>query len=197
MKIQCYSKDKVLLEKLLRHFGDNSLTMVTETNPLPASDLDLVDVAIIDLKYNSLSDGELLNCPVISLAEIPNFSEAQAALKVGVRGYGNRQMRLSNLEQAIESVLEGQIWLPPSIISSFIEVIGQNKITDRRKRQGEFIDLLSKREQEVALCVAKGLSNQGIADKLYISLRTVKAHISSIYEKTGVRNRLELALSLS
>jgi DNA-binding NarL/FixJ family response regulator len=44
--------------------------------------------------------------------------------------------------------------------------------------------------------VAEGLSNQEMADRMYVSLRTVKAHLSSIYDKTGLRNRLELGLSL-
>ena len=55
---------------------------------------------------------------------------------------------------------------------------------------------LSKREQEVAQYVAKGMSNQEMADKMFVSLRTVKAHLSSIYDKTGLRNRLELGLNL-
>lgn len=197
MNVQCFSTDKQLLDKLLRHLGEDCLEVMSDTQFPNSSDLELADVAIIDLKYHSLVSVKMLNCPVISLAEIPNFTEALAALKLGVLGYGNRQMRLSNIEQAIENVLEGQIWLPPSIVTSLIGVIGESKTSDNRKTQEDFLDMLSKREKEVALCIGKGLSNQETADKLYVSIRTVKAHLSSIYAKTGIRNRLELGLSIS
>ena len=69
--------------------------------------------------------------------------------------------------------------------------------TKKEKSRDNLLNTLSKREQEVALFVAKGMSNQEVADKMYVSLRTIKAHLSSIYEKTGVRNRLELGLALA
>jgi DNA-binding NarL/FixJ family response regulator len=59
-----------------------------------------------------------------------------------------------------------------------------------------FPETLSKREDEVVQLVANGLSNKEIADKLFISVRTVKAHLTSIFSKTGFRDRLELAVKM-
>ena len=99
-------------------------------------------------------------------------------------------MRKDNLWQAIESVKAGQIWLPPEIVAARIEKI------EPEEQSNALLNELSEREQEVALMVTEGMSNQQIADKIFVSLRTVKAHLSSIYSKTGLRNRLALGLKL-
>lgn len=56
---------------------------------------------------------------------------------------------------------------------------------------------LTQREREVALCVARGESNKEIARKLDLAERTIKAHLTGIFEKLGVRDRLRLALLLN
>lgn len=114
-------------------------------------------------------------------------------LQRGVKGYGNRHMRYSNLVQAVLNVTAGQIWLPPAIITRLIASVNTDATV---QPDDNILGMLSKREQEAALYVAEGLSNQEMADRMYVSLRTVKAHLSSIYDKTGLRNRLELGLSL-
>jgi DNA-binding NarL/FixJ family response regulator len=197
MPLLCCSKDKILLTKLTESFGARNVVAVSDTTLLAKNEGLSFDVAVVDLKYFYISVRKQFTCPVIALAALPAFAEAFTALQLGIRGYGNRQMRLSNLLQVVETVKDGQIWLPPSIISQLIDVVGQTKATDSSTSHEEFLRVLSKREQEVALYVAKGMSNQEVADKMFISLRTVKAHLSSIYEKTGVRNRLELGLALS
>ncbi|TKB05712.1 response regulator transcription factor [Desulforhopalus sp. IMCC35007] len=197
MLLLCCSKDKALLTKLSDSFGPGNVVTVADAEALKKTETPSCDVAIVDLKYFDVSVGKQFTCPVIALATLPAFPEAFAALQLGIRGYGNRQMRLSNLLQAIHSVKERQIWLPPSIISQLIDVVGQTRDTDNSASRERLLHLLSKREQEVALYVAKGLSNQEVAEKMFVSLRTVKAHLSSIYEKTGVRNRLELGLTLA
>ena len=149
------------------------------------------------MKYCELPQGVRFSSSVIVLADVPSFKESFALLQLGIRGYGNRHMRESNLRQAIDNVADGQIWLPPSIVSSLIDVVGKSDITDKTKSRDKVLSTLSKREKEVALFVAQGMSNQEVAEMMYVSLRTVKAHLSSIYEKTEVRNRLELGLALA
>lgn len=200
MQIRCYSSDEQLLERLFTLYGTGDVLDMSGTKFTHKNDLRDTEVAVVDLKYNSLPTGTHFTSSVIVLASVPRFPEAFTLLQQGVRGYGNRQMRTSNLKQAIENVKEGQIWLPPSIISQLIGVVGKGDIPKQGKDpkpRDTLLGKLSKREEEVALLVAEGMSNQEVADKLYVSLRTVKAHLSSIYEKTAVRNRLELGLALS
>ena len=197
MLVLCCSIDNILLNKLTETYGVENVVRISDPELLEKNEQPVCDVAIVDLKYFKLSVGKFFICPVIALATLPAFPEAFQALQLGIRGYGNRQMRLSNLVQAVEAVKDGQIWLPPSIVSQLIDVVGNTRDRDNSVSREGLLQALSKREQEVALYVAKGMSNQEVADKMFVSLRTVKAHLSSIYEKTDVRNRLELGLALS
>jgi DNA-binding NarL/FixJ family response regulator len=66
-----------------------------------------------------------------------------------------------------------------------------------RHEQHPALELLSERERAVALCVARGESNKEITQKLDIAERTIKAHLTTIFEKLGVRDRLQLAVLLN
>ncbi len=193
MKIICYSKDDILLDKLVRLYGASSVIFSADIRSIKDNDLQQSEVLIVDLKYNRIPERKNLSLPVIGLTTIPSFPEAIQLLQRGVRGYGNRQMVQSNLAQVVENVKAGQIWLPPAIISNLIATVGDGNVVEKNDN---ILSALSDREQEVAGFVAEGLSNQEMADKMYISLRTVKAHLSSIYNKTGLRNRLELGLGM-
>lgn len=196
MQIRCYTKDGKLLDQLVGGYGTDNVTSLLDLESLQEDGVRSTGVVIIDLKYNRLPIGNNFTSPTIVLAAVPVFSEAFKVLQLGGRGYGNRLMRQANLQQAIENVNNGQIWLPPSIISKLIDVVGKEDSLVSEKSRDKVLTILSKREQEVALFVAKGMSNQEVADTMFLSLRTIKAHLSSIYEKTGFRNRLELGLAL-
>lgn len=196
MKIYCCSGDDTFTESLKVLLGAANVSVMSDVEFLKKTKLQDDSVVIVDTKYNRLPEGIVFSSPVIVLVSVPKYAEAFSVLQVGVRGYGNRQMRPENLKQAIENVAAGQIWLPPSIVSRLIDVVGRRENTDKTKSREKILNELSKREKEVALFVAKGMANQEVAEAMYVSLRTVKAHLSSIYEKTGVRNRLELGLAL-
>ncbi len=148
---------------------------------------------IIDLRWFREEDMPKLTCPTVALAAVPDFQQAMRLLRHGVRGYGNLYMQRENLEQAVAAVRDGQVWMPPAIISRMI-----NTFSSAEPDQAVQVNLehLSKREAEVARWVAQGLSNKELADKLYISVRTVKAHLTSIFSKTGFRDRVELAIRM-
>jgi len=151
------------------------------------------DILIVDLKTFPEGDLPDLPCPVLVLAEVPDFGEAMRLLRRGVRGYGNRYMQAANLEQAIAAVRAGQVWMPPAIIGRMIDTFAP---AEPEPAEPLPLDQLSKREREVADLVARGLSNKELADKLYISVRTVKAHLTSIFSKTGCRDRMQLAIRM-
>jgi DNA-binding NarL/FixJ family response regulator len=90
-------------------------------------------------------------------------------------------------------VISGQVWLPPSILSRLIASVPQNGTS---RLEAGFFDDLSEREQQVAELIGRGMSNKEIADSMGITVRTVKAHLSSVFVKTGCRDRLEVALKL-
>ncbi len=198
MNLICLSKDDVLTNKVEALYGTISVKVFTDYQLVPTTTLQRCDVMIVDLKNCLLPNGKSFFSPIIALSAVPAFQEAVAILQTGAKGYGNRHMRKENLSQAIESVKSGQIWLPPSVVVKLIDQVKFDSNVDEMtaSKNSMLLEKLSKREQEVALYVAKGMSNQEIADIIFISLRTVKAHLTSVYEKTGLRNRLELGLQL-
>lgn len=196
IKITCYSRDEDLLEMLRALYGAESV-LVESGKTFSGDSGKNCDLVIVDLKCCELLKDAVYTSPVIVLTELPNFKEGFELLQRGLRGYGNIHMRKSNLEQAVQSVSAGQMWLPPDVVNKLIDIVGGNAGLEGAKERETILDALSKREREVALLVAQGMSNQEVADKMFVSLRTVKAHLSSIYEKTTVRNRLELGLALS
>lgn len=193
MAILCCSQDDKLIGKLVALHGDNGILSLADIRLLKKKDLEMCEILVVDLKDSTLPADKNISLPIIALTGIPDFTECVSLLQRGVRGYGNRQMRQDNLGQAIESVKAGQIWLPPAIISQLIATVGTGNTV---QPDNAILSALSEREQEVAGYVAEGKSNQEIADTMYVSLRTIKAHLTSIYEKTGLRNRLELGLRL-
>ncbi|CAG35244.1 LuxR family transcriptional regulator [Desulfotalea psychrophila] len=194
MAIVCLSKDNILIAKLVALYGSQEVSAWSDFHLLPKDLMTNCDALIVDLKDCVVPVNTSCPTPIIVLTGVPTFQEALALLQLNVKGYGNRQMRQDNMRQVVENVKAGQIWLPPSIINQLIATVGTDSTASHTANA--ILNKLSKREQEVASCVAEGMSNQEIADKMYVSLRTVKAHLSSIYEKTGLRNRLELGLKL-
>ena len=189
-----YSQDSWLIERCTDLFGgpdavEQSLDIKRiEQHVQKDGDVLIIDLTCVDEKRLPVVFG-----PAVALATMPAYEQAVRLLHTGVRGYGNRYMHRDNLLRAVTAVREGQVWLPPTIINQMIAVIPQNGNGQNRP---DFSEKLSKREEEVVRWVAGGLSNKEIADKLFISIRTVKAHLTSIFGKTGFRDRLELAVKM-
>ena len=173
--------------------GRDETSQLVDIRRLEGRDITAEDLLVIDLKGFRESDLPEMTCPVLALAEVPDFDQAMRFLRRGVRGYGNRHMQFGNLQQAVTAVRAGQVWMPPAIISRMINTFSP---VEPESAPHPALDKLSKREQEVAGLVARGLSNKELADKLFISVRTVKAHLTSIFSKTGFRDRLELAIRM-
>ncbi|MDD9300993.1 MAG: response regulator transcription factor [Desulfobacter sp.] len=139
----------------------------------------------------------LLTCPCIALSNVPAYEEAVRLMQFGIRGYGNKYMLPENFRQTVASVSAGQLWLIPFILNKFIQNMAVPGHPESDKERLAFWTKISKREKEVAQLIAKGFSNQEIADKMFVSLRTVKAHLTNIYGKTGCRDRMDLALKVN
>ena len=186
-----YSSDTALVEvcinlfskkdKVKRLMGKEELDSLTATQK---------DILIIDLESLKEKDLPAFNCPTMILVAIPVNNQAMRILRHGARAYGNRYMHEENLQQAVLALKAGQIWLPPAIINRMISGLPVNKI---QKGEEHLLKTLTAREIEVAQWLVKGLSNKEISEKLFVSIRTIKAHLTSIFKKTNCRDRLELA----
>ena len=108
------------------------------------------------------------------------------AVEMGIQGYLLKQAESEEIINAIHVVHKGGTSLAPCVSTILLEHLQQKQLQLQAN--------LSKREQEVLDLIALGKTNNDIANKLFISIRTVKFHVSSILEKLHVRNRTEAAL---
>ena len=96
------------------------------------------------------------------------------------------------LPRALPLVASGGFWVPREVLSRFVDSILST--TQGRRLRGDSPAELSRREQEVLAGLLENLANKEVADRLHISERTVKFHVSNLLAKFGVRRRADLIL---
>ncbi|MDR2186755.1 MAG: response regulator transcription factor [Azonexus sp.] len=134
----------------------------------------------------------------VVLCDEPSEAAALAALAAGAAGCCNSYAAPEVLQQVALVVGNGGLWVGQSLLQRVIG--GSGRILERQRPAAAVDDwsaLLSERETEVARLVASAASNKEIANRLNISERTVKAHLSSIFEKLKIRDRLQLSLRIN
>jgi transcriptional regulator, luxR family len=101
-----------------------------------------------------------------------------------------------HFEDAFETISNGNIWLYPEFIQAMIGELTGSYINSEGEKADKKADLfeLSSREREIANLIYQGLTNNEISEKTGITLRTVKAHTTSIYSKLNVKDRIGLVL---
>jgi NarL family two-component system response regulator LiaR len=121
--------------------------------------------------------------PKIQIIALTSFQEdelVQNVLKAGAIGYLMKNVSARELSAAIRAAKEGKITLSPEAAQALV----------RASQQAQETELLTEREQEVLKLMVEGLNNAEIAERLVVSLSTVKFHISNILMKLGVDNRV-------
>ncbi|MTI68395.1 MAG: response regulator transcription factor [Firmicutes bacterium] len=111
------------------------------------------------------------------------------ALDIGANGYILKDSNSDTILKAIKKVYKGETYIQPSLSSLLIKKY-KNKKTSKKK----IIQTLTNREYEILSLIAKGLSNEDISNKLFISEKTVKRHISNLYKKLDVKDRINAAI---
>jgi DNA-binding NarL/FixJ family response regulator len=110
-------------------------------------------------------------------------------LKQGVTGFTSRSDTISSLAQVLQKTATGAFGLPPDVANRAVTALARNH---RRYSSGQ--DDLTRRETEVLQLLADGMSNRDIAQVLFLSVRTVEAHLRNLYGKLEVNSRTEAAL---
>jgi DNA-binding NarL/FixJ family response regulator len=129
---------------------------------------------------------------VVMLLDSSERSQVVEAFRAGARGVFCRSESLMALARCIQCVSEGQIWANSKELRYLLEALGEAlplRVIDARGAA-----LLSKRELEVVRCVAEGLSNREIAQRLGLTEHTVKNYLFRIFDKLGVSKRVEVVL---
>ncbi len=145
------------------------------------------DVLLLDLQMERsvLCDIEGLapRVAIVIVTASERVDDAIAAIRAGARGVVFKRFAIETLLTAVHTVVGGGVWLPPAL---------QTKVVERlREPAGAG---LTPREREITRHVARGLRNAEVAAQLSISEVTVKTHVNNIFQKLGIRDRVELAL---
>ncbi|XUO88085.1 response regulator transcription factor [Halomonas sp. KM072] len=141
-----------------------------------------------------------LEAVVVVMSYAPDDREALHALDLGARGYVHTLASSEVLQQVAVVVANQGVWVGQSLLS---KVLGgafkalQQRVEPSRYAHSEYLSLLTERERGVALAIASGATNKEAARQLDITERTVKAHLSAIFRKLAVRDRLQLILKLA
>jgi len=136
--------------------------------------------------------GLLQDAKVLVLSNRPSDDEGRQLLTKGASGYAHAQSGAEVLAQMLQSLAGGNIWLGRSLLQRLLR-----DVDARLPEPGDhWAQALSPREQEVARYASLGESNAQIAERMSISERTVRAHLSAVFEKLQVEDRLMLALKV-
>jgi DNA-binding NarL/FixJ family response regulator len=114
-----------------------------------------------------------------------------AALRAGARGFLLKEAGPALLAQAVHAAAAGDALIAPTVTTRLLKAFADAGPAAPPKQP---IEALTHREEQVLVAVARGRTNKEIADELYITLSTVKSHITSLMTKLGVRNRVEIAM---
>ncbi|MFQ5849009.1 MAG: LuxR C-terminal-related transcriptional regulator [Candidatus Binatia bacterium] len=164
------------------------------------------DVLLLDLK---MPNGDVVETllgvsdrnPAIKVLILTAFAEEESILntaKGGAKGYVLKGVPSSILLQAIKTVHASNIWIDKEMPwANAFEEIAQSQLPVRVGRQvNGAIEGLTKREVEILRLVAEGLTNEEIGKRIFISEKTVKTHLTNIFDKLKVNNRFKAALHI-
>jgi DNA-binding NarL/FixJ family response regulator len=137
---------------------------------------------------------------LIALSPRPSEREGIGILRAGAHGYCARDVDTALLGKAVAVVQHGEVWASRALFARLVEELAA---AARRRPPGEAaraarrLGALTRREYEIARGVGGGAANKEIAQRLGVTERTVKAHLTAIFRKLGVGDRLRLALLLN
>jgi NarL family two-component system response regulator LiaR len=165
--------------------GEEAVKLASECKP---------DVAVMDIVMPKLNGIEATRkikqiAPDIAILILTAYDDDEyvlGLLDAGAAGYLLKSARGRDLAGAIRAIKSGESVLHPAIIAKLLKRAMQAPVEEHKPS-----DILSERESEVLRLVALGMSNKDIAEKLFLSERTIKAHLTNIFNKLNVASRSE------
>ena len=172
--------------------GHQTLEAIMECKPSVL----LLDIFIIGVNGFQALYTIKSHCPATRLLLLSGDLEEETifdTLKAGIKGYICSKANSEELIKAIKAVHRGELWVQRKLISKFFdgEAEAYSKAQDEDKNMHTFLTV---REREILSCLTTGVSNKEIAEKLFISEKTVKTHLNSIFRKLRVTKRLQAIL---
>jgi DNA-binding NarL/FixJ family response regulator len=160
------------------------------------------DVVLMDIRMprmDGLAATELLRAradapQVIVLTTFDADDHVLRALRAGASGFLLKDTPPPEILRAIRLVVAGEPMLSPAVTRRLIDHVTDRAVATRRNRANELVARLTDREKEVALAIAQGKPNAEIGAELFMSIGTVKAHVTQVLMKLELNNRVQVAL---
>jgi DNA-binding NarL/FixJ family response regulator len=155
--------------------SDDVAPVVSDT----ASDILLLDLQMDRWMMEDIPQlSRLINVIVLTASE--SAENGVRALRLGAKGVVQKRFAIETLMMAVRSVAEGMVWMPPTVQTEFA------------RQESSSGKELTPRECEIIRYVASGMRNIEVGERLSITESTVKTHLNNIFQKLGLRDRLEL-----
>ena len=159
-----------------------------------------VDLIIMDLGLPGMNGIEATgiikeknhDIRVVVLTSHNDVQEVLNSLKAGANAYCSKEINPTRLTQVVQSVLDGASWFDPSIAHIVLEAAAKFQKEEVHKPEKDYG--LTSRETQILKLITEGYSNNEIANQLFVSINTTKAHVASILQKLEVDDRLQAAL---
>lgn len=159
-----------------------------------------VDLIIMDLGLPGMDGIEATqkiksfknDIKIVILTSHNDEQEVLNSLKAGANAYCSKEINPTRLIQVIQSVLDGAAWFDPAISHIVLQAATNSQVNNSVKSDKDYG--LTSRETQILKLITEGYSNNEIANELYVSINTTKAHVASILQKLEVDDRLQAAL---
>ena len=149
----------------------------------------LIDQLVLDPKLAIELKSAAADVGLLFLVQSYDLSEILPILRAGANGFISRDASVGDLARAIIAAGRGELVLPQSVSGRALAALARGAVI-----HADPVEPLSKREVEVLRYLARALTNKDIAQTLFLSVRTVEAHLRNIYGKLGVNTRTEAAI---
>lgn len=199
MQVIYFSSNFEMIDEFLKRDSNNPLKfydmdkLLKWTSKLE-SYIIIADYDSVAKDINSLISSGTLPKNVIVLEKVPAIATGKMLISHGIKAYGNSRMLTIHYEQMINTVINNKVWTYPELTAAIIK--NKNKQSLNSYAKSLIDSRLTDKEKETVYLVLEGLTNDAIASKLDITTRTVKAHVSSIFTKLHVSDRISLVLLL-
>ncbi|MBB4713767.1 DNA-binding NarL/FixJ family response regulator [Streptomyces luteogriseus] len=157
------------------------------------------DVALLDIRMPRVDGIEACraisaagDCRTVMLTTFDSDEYVYEALHAGASGFLLKDVRRDDLVHAVRVVARGDSLLAPSVARRLVEQY--TRPAARSRRPDPRLDVLTARERETLLLLARGLSNAEIAAELVVSDHTVKTHVGNVLAKLGLRDRIQAVI---
>ena len=131
---------------------------------------------------------------MVILEKAPEIATGKMLLAHNIKAYGNARMLSIHYMQMIQTVLDNKVWTYPELTAALSKILVNNSLS--QEAESLLNNRLTSKEIEVVQLVVSGYTNDAIATSLDITIRTVKAHITSIFAKLHVSDRISLVILL-